>query len=225
MVGHHRGWLDGGGIGDLGEGGGGQGGLDRAVDRRQGVDGRELVGGGGFTARVREGLGGGLVGDGPRPSSEARARGAHDRGPGIGGLDAAGVGARDGGRGDAAALAVHAAIPPVLDGVVAAVAQAAGDLCPTLAHLIHHALDHQALVGRDGFPVQRGLEVLVEALTALLGRAEVHLLRDADPVVGALFAHELQEQLVFFGDPRSTTMRGRHGVCVGGKVLCRGVEV
>lgn len=50
----------------------------------------------------------------------------------------------------------------------------------------------------------------MEALAALLGRAVVHVLGDADPIVRALLTHQLKEQLVFFGDPGSTTMRGSH---------------
>jgi hypothetical protein len=36
------------------------------------------------------------------------------------------------------------------------------------------------------------------------------VLRDAHPVVRALFAHKLKEQLIFFGDPRSTAVGGSH---------------
>lgn len=50
----------------------------------------------------------------------------------------------------------------------------------------------------------------MEAFTALLGRAVVHVLGDAHPVVGALFADQLEEELVFFGDPRATTVGGGH---------------
>jgi hypothetical protein len=37
------------------------------------------------------------------------------------------------------------------------------------------------------------------------------VLRDADPVVRALFADELEEELIFFGDPRATAVGGSHG--------------
>lgn len=116
---------------------------------------------------------------------------------------------RAGGR-ETSSLAVHAAVPPVLNCIVAAVSKASCNLGPALAHFVDHPLDHQALLSRDGLTVQRGLEVLVEALPALLGRAVVHVLRDADPVVGALFANQLKEQLVLFGNPGSTTMSGSH---------------
>jgi hypothetical protein len=36
------------------------------------------------------------------------------------------------------------------------------------------------------------------------------VLGDANPVVGALFTNELKKKLVFFRDPRSTTMSGSH---------------
>lgn len=53
----------------------------------------------------------------------------------------------------------------------------------------------------------------MEALPALLGRAVVHVLRDANPVVGALLADKLEEQLVLFRDPRSATVSGGHSGC------------
>jgi hypothetical protein len=71
----------------------------------------------------------------------------------------------------AAAATVHSTIPPVLDGIVAATPQTTSDLGPTLAHLSDHLLDENALFGGDGIMVEVGLEVLVETLTALLGRA------------------------------------------------------
>lgn len=58
--------------------------------------------------------------------------------------------------------------------------------------------------------VQRGLQVLVESLSALLGRAVAHVLGNANPVVGSLFAHQLQKCLVLFRDPRPTTVCGSH---------------
>jgi hypothetical protein len=51
----------------------------------------------------------------------------------------------------------------------------------------------------------------METFPTLLGRAVVHVLRDADPVVRALFTNKLQEQLILFRDPRSTTVSGSHG--------------
>lgn len=51
----------------------------------------------------------------------------------------------------------------------------------------------------------------MEAFTTLLGGTIVHVLRDADPVVRTLFADELEEKLIFFGDPRATAVGGSHG--------------
>lgn len=73
------------------------------------------------------------------------------------GLDAAVEGAGVRTRADAVQappLAVHAAVPPVLDGVVAAVPQPPGNLCPALAHVADHALDQEPLFGGDGVAVQ-----------------------------------------------------------------------
>lgn len=54
----------------------------------------------------------------------------------------------------ASALAVHAAVPPVLHGVVAAVPKSPRNLRPALAHLANHAFNHQALFRRDRLAVQ-----------------------------------------------------------------------
>lgn len=54
----------------------------------------------------------------------------------------------------ASALAVHAAVPPVLHSVVAAVPKSPRNLRPALAHLANHAFNHQALFRGDGLAVQ-----------------------------------------------------------------------
>lgn len=51
----------------------------------------------------------------------------------------------------------------------------------------------------------------METFTTLLGGAIVHVLRDEHPVLRAMFVYELEEQLIFFGDPLSTTVEGKHG--------------
>ena len=60
------------------------------------------------------------------------------------------------------------------DGVVAAATEPSRDLGPALSHLGDHLLDENALLGSDGIMVKVGLEVLVETLTALLGRASAN---------------------------------------------------
>jgi hypothetical protein len=50
----------------------------------------------------------------------------------------------------------------------------------------------------------------MESLPALLGRPVVHVLRNAYPVVGALLADQLKEQLILLRDPRSSTMSWSH---------------
>jgi hypothetical protein len=64
---------------------------------------------------------------------------------------------------------VHAAIPPVLDGIVASAMEPPRDLSPPLPHLTNQALNLESFFGADGLMVQRGLEVLVISLPALLG--------------------------------------------------------
>ena len=87
----------------------------------------------------------------------------------------------------ASSFSVHASVPPILDCVVAAVSQSASDFGPSLAHIFYHAFNHQALLGGNGLSIQRRLQVLVESFPALLGRSKVHVLGDANPIVGTLF--------------------------------------
>lgn len=108
-----------------------------------------------------------------------------------------------------ASAAVHATIPPVLDGVVAASAQATGNLSPSLAHLGNHLLNHLALLGSDGVVVEVRLEVLVVALTALLGRTRSHHAGNAHPVVGTLGMDQSHEHVVLMLGP-GTSLVGRH---------------
>jgi hypothetical protein len=74
----------------------------------------------------------------------------------------------------AATATVHSTVPPVLDSIVAAASQTTCDLGPTLTHLGDHLLDENALFGSDGIMVEVRLEVLVETLATLLGRASAN---------------------------------------------------
>lgn len=105
---------------------------------------------------------------------------------------------------------VLATIPPVLHGVVAAAVELACDLGPLLAHLSDQALNDLALFGSNGLVVERGLEVLVEALAALLGRAGAQHLRYPHPVVGALLRDDGEKELVLGLRPRPTACVGGH---------------
>jgi hypothetical protein len=175
------------------------------------MDLRKGAGGGqGLPVGVEVGLLTARVGISPRAGAEERVSWPDDGSMNVGSFDAAGKGARNIWGRDTAALAVHATIPPILNGVVATVTEAASDLSPTPAYLIYHAFDNKAFIGRNGFAVQGGLEVLVEAFPTLLRRAVVHMFRDADPVARALFTNKLQEQLIFVKDPRSTAASRSH---------------
>lgn len=99
---------------------------------------------------------------------------------------------------------VGAAIPPVLDGIVAAaVVQQPRDLGPFFADLVDQLLDHLALLLGDWALVETGLEVLVVALPALLGAAHFELRGDFDPVLGPELLYQLQQRSVLVTGPRS----------------------
>lgn len=71
---------------------------------------------------------------------------------------------------------VDTPVPPILDGVVASIAQTPGDFCPALAHFLDQLLDPFTFLWRYRIVVQAGLEVLVVTLTTLLRRAVLQLL-------------------------------------------------
>lgn len=92
---------------------------------------------------------------------------------------------------DEATTAIHAAIPPVFDGIVATAMQTARNLGPTLAHLGDHAFDLEAFFGTDGLVVEGWLEVLVITFATLLGRAGADELGNTNPIESALSVDEL----------------------------------
>jgi hypothetical protein len=101
---------------------------------------------------------------------------------------------------------VLATVPPVLHCIVATALEPTCNFGPPLAHLGHHLLDQLSLVGRDGVVIQCRLQVLVEALSALLRRPRTNLLWNADPVVWAVAGDEVYQPLVFVLRPRATAM-------------------
>ena len=118
---------------------------------------------------------------------------------------------------------VHAAIPPVLDGVVASAMQSASNLGPPLAHLGDHPLNQDTLLGRDGIQVQRRLEILVEPLTALLGRPGLHELRDAHPIVSSVTVDQIEQILIFGLGPGAPTVLDHHA-CTTGVLVSPGIK-
>jgi len=74
----------------------------------------------------------------------------------------------------AASSAIHAAIPPVLHCVVAASSESSRDFSPSFAHLSDHLLDQHSFLRSDRIVVEIGLQILVEALTALLRRPRLN---------------------------------------------------
>lgn len=105
-----------------------------------------------------------------------------------------------------ALAAVLAAVPPVLDSIVTASRQTTSNLSPTLTKLTDEALNGSTLLGGDGLMAERGLEVLVKSLSALLGGSGAKSLSNADPVQGAMSADKAHEVAVFMVGPRSSAM-------------------
>jgi hypothetical protein len=63
---------------------------------------------------------------------------------------------------------VLASIPPILDSVVASARESACNLSPALSDGLNQLFNKLALLSRDGFVVERWLQVLMVALAALL---------------------------------------------------------
>jgi uncharacterized membrane protein len=55
---------------------------------------------------------------------------------------------------DETSTTVHAAVPPILDGIVASTMESTSNLSPSLPHFSYHALNLQTLVGTDRLVIQ-----------------------------------------------------------------------
>jgi len=85
---------------------------------------------------------------------------------------------------------VLAAVPPVLDRVVAAaIAQPPGNFGPLLADFPYKLLDQVPLCLGDGIGVEAWPQILVVPFPALLGRPPLDLVGDSDPVQRARALH------------------------------------
>lgn len=112
---------------------------------------------------------------------------------------------------------VHASIPPVLHGVVAASSESSGDLSPSLSHLCNHLLDQDALLRCNGIVVEVGLEVLVISLSALFWGTGLDGCRYPYPVVSSMNIDQVKEQVVLLLGPGSTFVL-RHYEDMSGRV-------
>lgn len=93
--------------------------------------------------------------------------------------------------------AVLYTVPPVLDGVVAAVGpQLPGNLSPLRSHLGDERLDLVTLLLTDGCLVQAGLEVLMVSFPALLSRPRPHGLGDLNPVELSSLVDQLKQTAI-----------------------------
>jgi hypothetical protein len=105
---------------------------------------------------------------------------------------------------------IHTPVPPIFDGIVAAITDASGNISPPLPDFGDQLLDHFTFTRGDWVMIQRRLQVLVIPLATLFRRSVLHVLRDANPVVRALAVHELEESSIFVRQPRTPSSRARH---------------
>lgn len=101
---------------------------------------------------------------------------------------------------------VLAAVPPVLDCVVAASFKSSRNLSPPLTHLGYQLLNQFSLFRSDGLMIKRRLEVLVIPFPALLRGTRADFLGDADPVVRPVTANQVNEPAVFVLRPRAAAV-------------------
>jgi len=108
---------------------------------------------------------------------------------------------------DEASTTIHAAVPPVLDGIVASTMESTSNFSPPLSHLSNHSLNLQTLFRADGFVIQRRFEILMVPFPALLRGARSNELGYPDPVQCSLGVYQLAQVGVFCLRPRSSSMR------------------
>lgn len=99
---------------------------------------------------------------------------------------------------------VGAAVPPILDGIVQAATQMAGNFGPFFAVLGHKLLNQKPFLEGDGVAVEQRLQILVVTLAALLGRPAAQQTRDADPVCWAVHGNDFDQAPVLLGAPGPT---------------------
>jgi hypothetical protein len=102
---------------------------------------------------------------------------------------------------------IHASIPPIFDSVIAAIPQSPCNLRPTTSHVSHHLLDHLSLLMSDRIVIQGLFQVLMVALSTLLGCSMLHMLRYANPIIRALLLDQIEEVLILVCVPWSTMSR------------------
>lgn len=86
-----------------------------------------------------------------------------------------------------------------------------GDLGPSLSYFVHQTLNLDAFLGGDGVVVQCGLQVLVVALAAPLGRPS-KCLGHPYPVEGTIMClDKLHQEGVFVIRPRASPVRSHVG--------------
>ena len=107
---------------------------------------------------------------------------------------------------------IHATIPPILHRVVATIAEATCDFCPSLSHFLHQLLNHLSFRGGNRFVVERWFQVLVIPLATLLWRPMLHMLRYADPIVRTLGPDKVQKSCIFVWEPRPSSADPGHDV-------------
>ena len=105
-------------------------------------------------------------------------------------------------------MAVLLAVPPVLDGVVAAAGHLTRNVGPASASVFDQHRDLCTLIGRDGVVAQDRIQILGPAFSTLLGRAGSDGVRDANPMIRASVVDHVAQMRVFVGGPGSMSILG-----------------
>ena len=105
---------------------------------------------------------------------------------------------------------IHAAVPPILDGIITSPVESSSNFRPTLSHLTHHAFDLKSFFWADRLMVQRWFEVLMISLSTLLWGASADELGYPNPVQRPLGMNKLAQVGVLALRPRTSSV-GCHG--------------
>jgi hypothetical protein len=120
---------------------------------------------------------------------------------------------------DEASTTIHAAVPPVLDGIVTSTMESTSNLSPPLSHFSNHALNLKTFFGADWFVIQRWFEILMVPFPTLLWGARADELSYPDPIQRSLGVYQLAQVGILCLGPRSSSM-GCHDRDAEGFKVC-----
>ena len=109
-----------------------------------------------------------------------------------------------------ATATIHAAVPPILYGIVASAWKSSCDFGPSLSHLCDQLLNKLAFLRCDRLMAQSWLQVLMIPLPALFRGSRYKELRNLDPIMSTVHIDKAQQRGILELRPRSSFGRRSH---------------